>query len=108
MGACAVTGIEEPELLRASHIKPYRDSTAHECLSAHNGLLLAAGLDVLFDKGFITFDKKGKLQVSKLLSPAATAAFGLKPSMRLTDTLSDDAHRFMQHHRDKVFKEVEE
>lgn len=108
MGACAVTGIEEPELLRASHIKPYRDSTAHECLSAHNGLLLAAGLDVLFDKGFITFDKRGKLQVSKLLSPEAAAAFGLKPSMRLTDTLSDDAHRFMQHHRDEVFKEVEE
>ncbi|BFG77832.1 hypothetical protein PTKU46_58650 [Paraburkholderia terrae] len=102
-GACAVTGIEEPELLRASHIKPYKDSTAHECRSPHNGLLLAAGLDVLFDKGFITFDQQGKLEMSELLSREAASAFGLKPRMRLTDTLSEDAQKFLLHHRKKVF-----
>nr|WP_218901481.1 HNH endonuclease [Paraburkholderia bryophila] len=102
-GACAVTGIEEPELLRASHIKPYKDSTAHECRSPHNGLLLAAGLDVLFDKGFITFDQQGALERSGLLSHEAASAFGLTPRMRLTDTLSEDAQKFLLHHRKKVF-----
>lgn len=102
-GACAVTGIEEPELLRASHIKPYKDSTALECLSAHNGLLLAAGLDVLFDKGFITFDQHGKLEVSELLSREAVSAFGLKSNMRLTDTVTEDTQKFLLFHRKKVF-----
>ncbi|MEX3981817.1 HNH endonuclease [Paraburkholderia sp. EG287A] len=102
-GACAVTGIEEPKLLRASHIKPYKDSTALECLSAHNGLLLAAGLDVLFDKGFITFDQQGKLEMSEQLSREVASAFGLKSSMWLTDTLSEDAQRFLLHHRKRVF-----
>ncbi len=105
-GACAVTGIEEPLLLRASHIKPYKDSTAIECISAHNGLLLAVGLDALFDKGFITFDERGKLLRSALLTRETAAAFGLKAGMRLTDALSDDAQTYMQHHRDKVFLEV--
>lgn len=102
-GACAVTGIEEAELLRASHIKPYKDSTAHECSSPHNGLLLAAGLDVLFDKGFITFDQQGRLEMSKLLSREAALAFGLKSNMQLTDTLSEDAQKFLLYHRNKVF-----
>jgi hypothetical protein len=102
-GACAVTGIEEPKLLRASHIKPYAASTAVECLSAHNGLLLAAGLDVLFDKGFITFDQRGKLELSELLSREAASAFGLKSNMRLTDSLSEEAQKFFLHHRKKVF-----
>lgn len=37
---CAVTGIERPDLLRASHIKPWRSSTNEERLARHNGLLL--------------------------------------------------------------------
>ncbi|EIN00432.1 hypothetical protein WQE_15416 [Paraburkholderia hospita] len=103
-GACAVTGIQEPGLLRASHIKSYKDSTAHECRSPHNGLLLAAGLDALFDKGFITFDQQGKLEMSELLSRATASAFGLKPNMRLTDELSEDAQKFLLHHRKNVFQ----
>ncbi|TCW64256.1 HNH endonuclease signature motif containing protein [Burkholderia sp. SRS-25] len=102
-GACAVTGIEEPLLLRASHIKPYKDSTAIECISAHNGLLLTAGLDALFDKGFITFDERGKLLRSASLTRETATAFGLRAGMRLTDALSDDAEEYMQHHRDEVF-----
>lgn len=85
-GACAITGVDEPLLLRASHIKPYAHSSAEECLTAHNGLLLVAGLDALFDKGFITFDERGKLVRSELLSDQAAIVFGLTRNIRLSDT----------------------
>ncbi|QDV39293.1 HNH endonuclease [Tautonia plasticadhaerens] len=40
-GRCAVTGLDLPVLLRASHIKPWRDSDNRERLDAYNGLLLS-------------------------------------------------------------------
>lgn len=39
---CAITGLAIPELLRASHIKPWADcATDAERLDVYNGLLLA-------------------------------------------------------------------
>jgi putative restriction endonuclease len=58
---CAVTGIEAPELLRASHIKPWRMSTNVERLHEFNGLMLLPQYDHLFDRGYITFDDTGHL-----------------------------------------------
>ena len=56
---CAVTGCGIIELLRASHIKPWRASTNPERLDPENGLLLAAHADALFDRGLITFAAMG-------------------------------------------------
>lgn len=61
-GACAVTGISTPELLRASHIKPWaKCDNDHERLNVFNGLLLAVHIDALFDKGLATFADDGHL-----------------------------------------------
>src|SRR6185369_12006539 len=35
---CRITGVERPEHLRASHIKPWRDCNNQERLAAENGL----------------------------------------------------------------------
>jgi predicted restriction endonuclease len=40
---CAVTGSSTEAAIRASHIKPWRDSTDAERLDAKNGLPLIAG-----------------------------------------------------------------
>jgi putative restriction endonuclease len=48
-GRCAVTGFAIVKLLRASHIKPWRDSNHAERLDPYNGLLLAPGYDAAFD-----------------------------------------------------------
>ncbi len=61
---CIVTGIDFPILLRASHIKPWKDSTNQERLDPGNGLLLSASIDVLFDRGFISFEDNGQMLVS--------------------------------------------
>jgi hypothetical protein len=48
-GGCAVTGCKVPEVLRASHIKPWKRCAGKEDrLDPHNGLLLSATLDALW------------------------------------------------------------
>lgn len=49
-GRCGVTGIDQPELLRTSHIKPWAVcATDDERMAPINGLLLAANWDAAFD-----------------------------------------------------------
>lgn len=50
---CAVNGCDVREVLRASHIKPWRKASKNEKLDPENGLLLSANLDALFDRGLI-------------------------------------------------------
>jgi putative restriction endonuclease len=64
-GRCAVTGVANPRLLRASHIKPWAlCDTDAERLDVYNGLLLTAHLDAAFDAGLISFDDNGLIIVS--------------------------------------------
>ena len=53
---CALTGIDMPQLLLASHIIPWKDkSHKKERLNPENGICLSALYDKAFDKGLITF-----------------------------------------------------
>lgn len=52
---CALTGVAIPEMLIASHIKPWRDSSNSERLDPMNGLLLVAHADRLFDQHLMSF-----------------------------------------------------
>ena len=51
---CAITGINVPDLLIASHIIPWADSTAEQRLAPENGICLSALYDKAFDRGLIT------------------------------------------------------
>lgn len=83
-GRCAVTGLAVPELLRASHIKPWaRCKSDAERLDPSNGLLLAAHLDAAFDQGFITFDPRGVIRFSPQLPQRARTELGFSSSMQL-------------------------
>jgi hypothetical protein len=63
--SCRLTGITNSSLLIASHIKPWRScESAQERLDGMNGLLLTPDADLLFDRGFITFEDDGKVRVS--------------------------------------------
>jgi putative restriction endonuclease len=66
---CCVTGINIPELLIASHIKPWNVSDPRkERTSPTNGLLLNAFHDKAFDKGFISINSRFEIMISPLLS----------------------------------------
>ena len=80
--ACAATGITEMALLRASHIKPWRDATDEERLSPYNGLPLTANLDALFDRGLISFDGAGYLHYSDQLDDETRESLNLPTLLR--------------------------
>ncbi|OCP37071.1 HNH endonuclease [Ensifer sp. LC163] len=73
-GRCPLTGIADEALLRASHIKPWKDCDSDaERLDVHNGLLLSALWDAAFDSGLASFDDAGKPLFSPSLGPDARA-----------------------------------
>lgn len=75
---CRLTGISNPSLLIASHIKPWRScTTADERLDGMNGLLLTPDADLLFDRGFITFEDDGEVRVSPRFAPDDLRRLGL-------------------------------
>lgn len=83
-GACAVTGLALPGVLRASHAKPWAEcANDAERLDVFNGFLLVANLDALFDRFLISFDDGGSLLVSLRLSRTDVACLGLVPGMAL-------------------------
>ncbi len=85
-GTCPLTGIDEPALLRASHIMPWAECrTDAERLDVHNGLLLAAHWDAAFDAGLAGFDDDGTALLAPRLGAAARAALGIPPLLPLTD-----------------------
>lgn len=98
-GRCAVTGIEIPELLRASHIKPWRDCADAERLDIHNGLLLAAHLDALFDAHLLSFGEQGEAIWAATASPALLDALGLALRPLRIQGLSAGHHAYLQGHR---------
>lgn len=102
--ACAVTGCNIPEVLRASHAKPWAEcETAEERLNAYNGFLLSANLDALFDKGLITFDDEGKIVISSMLQRLDIASIGVNTEMKLR--WIDDQHKpFLKYHREHIFQ----
>lgn len=102
-GRCAITGLAVPELLRASHAKPWKDcATDAERLDVHNGLLLAAHLDAAFDAGLLTVEDDGRVIVSPALEAGASRMLGLYRPNRVRGLA--DAHRpYLAWHRQHVF-----
>jgi putative restriction endonuclease len=102
-GRCAVTGLAVPELLRASHIKPWAACTSdRERLDVHNGLLLAPHLDAAFDRGYLTFADDGQQVVSRALDSTARAALGLDCPQRIHG-LADGHRGYLPWHRERIF-----
>lgn len=81
--ACRLTGITNPTLLIASHIKPWRVcKTAKERLDGANGLLLTPDADHLFDRGFISFDESGEVIASPRVPSKDLVRLGFDQLMR--------------------------
>lgn len=99
-GTCPVTGIDHASVLRASHIKSWREASNAERLNPFNGLLLCAHIDALFDRHLITFEDDGALQISSLISAQNRTRLGLDPNYRISGL--DARHfPFLAHHRSR-------
>jgi hypothetical protein len=80
---CKVTGMADKRLLRASHIKPWRDCTNTERLDGANGIMLSPHIDVLFDQGLISFENDGRMLVREDLAPEVLAQWSIPADLNL-------------------------
>lgn len=71
---CAITGISIPDLLIASHIKPWSKDEKNR-LNPTNGICLSATLDKAFDKGLITINNDFKIIFSSKLKKFSKEQF---------------------------------
>jgi hypothetical protein len=100
---CAITGCSELSLLRASHIKPWSESTPEECIDGFNGILLNGSADLSFDQGFISFNDGGQILISDKLSITDRMYLGLHPQMKLK-ALDEKHLPYLAYHRQRVFR----
>lgn len=100
-GTCAVTGITLPELLRASHAKPWADCASNaERLDVFNGFLLSAQLDALFDRFLISFGDEGEILVSSGISPADKGFLRLDQPLKLRWVATEHLP-YLSYHRER-------
>ncbi|MET0265882.1 MAG: HNH endonuclease signature motif containing protein [Duganella sp.] len=97
-GKCALTGLQNVNLMVASHINSWALSNNVERLDVDNGLLLAPHIDRLFDQGLISFSGDGMLQISPNLSGDDRLIFGLDKFTRIM-TLSGGNLSYLERHR---------
>ena len=110
-GRCALTGIDIPQLLLASHIIPWADkSHKKDRLNPCNGICLSALYDKAFDQGLITISPDDyRVVLSSVLRENETKEyfdkhFGIIIGKKLMMPSEYRPNReFLAYHRDKVF-----
>ncbi|MCY1377701.1 hypothetical protein D9M69_652870 [compost metagenome] len=87
-------------MLVASHIYPWRFCDQTQKTDRHNGLLLSAPLDSLFDRGLISFDDQGNILLSKKLDARTRQVFSVNAGLRLrTKKLTTQTRKYLAIHR---------
>ena len=71
---CAITAIDLPQLLLASHILPWSKNEEHR-LNPENGICLSALYDKAFDKGIIGINKNYEVILSSTLKKKKDTLF---------------------------------
>ncbi len=97
---CMVEGLPYPSHV-ASHIKPLSLSSKEEMFDANNGLLLSRNIDLLFDKGYISFTTTGNLLLSKRIDNELKKylhTFSLHAAFLTPERLA-----YLKYHRERVF-----
>ena len=95
---CRVTGVEDPRVLIASHIKPWRDSTNQERINGSNGIMLSPHIDALFDKHLLTFEEDGRMLVHSSLPRDVLDRWSIQPDRRV-EKFRPEQGAFLSHHR---------
>ncbi len=101
-GACAVTGVAIPEILRASHALPWAEcGTDAQRLDVFNGYLLTANLDALFDRFLVSFDESGFILISDRVSENDRNFLGLNNDLQLR-WLTEQHENYLESHRARL------
>ncbi|MFP7722361.1 HNH endonuclease [Lysobacter sp. A3-1-A15] len=103
---CRLTGVADLRFLRASHIKPWSKCTnGSERVDGANGLLLTPHADLLFDRGWITFENDGALVRSGQLPANVSSRIGLNlTNGRRCGGFDEKQKAYLEYHRNAVFE----
>lgn len=100
--SCRVTGVSDPQLLTASHIKPWALSSDIEKLDGNNGLFLSPHVDRLFDRGLISFTDDGDLLVSDSVDLDQLMLWGIDPTNNV-GSFNPKQSEYLAWHRHNIF-----
>ncbi|MBS1574493.1 MAG: HNH endonuclease [Bacteroidetes bacterium] len=106
---CAISGIDIPDLLFASHIIPW-SKNENERLNPENGICLSALYDKAFDKGFIGINNKFEVVVSSGLKKKSKESYYEKYFSHLPNSKIQlpkkylPKYEFLEFHLDTIFK----
>lgn len=108
-GKCAISAIDIPDLLVASHIIPW-SKNEEERLNPENGICFSPLYDRAFDKGYIGINGKSEILISSALKKKEKEDYYSKYFSHLSGTklfLPQKYHpkkEFLQYHLDSIFK----
>lgn len=103
---CRLTSISDLRFLRASHIKPWAAANESERICRENGLLLTPSVDLLFDRGWISFQNNGELLVTPKLPDQVIDRIGLDLTPgRKCGSFSPKQTGFLEYHRDCIYEQ---
>ncbi len=108
-GRCAITGIDIPNLLLASHIIPW-SKNEKERLNPENGICFSALYDRAYDKGYIGINEKFEILISKHFKKKEKEDYYTKHFALLKGTKIIQPQKylpnkeFIQFHLDKIFE----
>jgi len=106
---CAISGIDIPDLLVASHIIPWAENEEHR-LNPENGLCLSSLYDKAFDKGYIGINHNFEIILSTFLKKKNKEEYFAKffsPFDGKKIILPRKYHpnkNFLQYHLDTIFE----
>ena len=100
---CRLTQLADLQLLVASHIKPWKDSSNGERLDGHNGLLLSPHVDRLFDRGHISFADDGAIIAAGSKVLEAMSFWGLNPQANV-GAFTSKQKLYLAYHRENVLR----
>jgi len=105
---CAITGIDIPELLLASHIIPWSENEEHR-LNPENGICFSALYDKAFDKGIIGINTNHEIIFSDSIKKKKETEFFNKYFSSIENEKITVAQKylprkeFLEYHLDTIF-----
>jgi len=106
---CAITGIDIPDLLVASHIIPWCKNE-QERLNPENGICLSPLYDRAYDKGYISINENFEIIISTTIKEKHSLEYHAKHFAVLTGTKINLPQKynpkkeFLQYHMDTIFR----
>jgi hypothetical protein len=94
-GKCAISGMVNPALIQACHIKDWSKATDAERLDQENGIMLTHTLHRAFDEGLICFNLKGELEVSPFISKHDAKILGVTHGQKIFKSLTKKQKEFL-------------